>query len=139
MSDNGFPDPLEKIIGALNTGLPLAYVGDTLPAQTALDQRLPVVLVQDIPGGSKHLPWQVGGGPLTDVFAADFYILGKTREQSREYARRVRGILFSLVYRDDIEIRRVIENSAFARATDWNTKIKREHGEYAFEIGRDTA
>lgn len=31
MTDNGFPDALEKVIGALNTALPLAYVGDELP------------------------------------------------------------------------------------------------------------
>lgn len=139
MTDNGFPDALEKVIGALNAALPLAWVGDELPAQTALEQRLPIVLVQDVPGGSRAIPWQAGGGPLIDVFAADFYILAKTREQSREYARRVRGIIFSLVWRDDIEIKRVIENSAFARATDFNPRVKREHGEYAFEIGRETA
>lgn len=138
MTDNGFPDALEKVIGALNTALPLAYVGDELPAQTALENRLPIVLVQDVPGGSKHLPWQAATGPLTDVFAADFYILAKSRAQSRDLAARVRGILFSLVWRNDIAIHRVIEESAFSRAPDWNPRVKREHGEYAFEIGRDT-
>ncbi|AXH49655.1 tail terminator [Gordonia phage Frokostdame] len=139
MTDNGFPDALEKVIGALNTALPLAYVGDELPPQTALENRLPIVLVQDVPGGSQAVPWQAGGGPLIDVFAADFYILGRNREQSREYAARTRGILFSLVYRDDIEIKKVIEVSAFSRATDFNPRVKREHGEYHFHIGRDTA
>ena len=139
MTDNGFPDALEMVIGALNTALPLAYVGDELPAQTALENRLPVVLVQDVPGGHRALPWQAATGPLIDVFSADFYILAKSRAESRDLAARVRGILFSLVWRTDIDIKRVIEESAFSRATDWNPRVKREHGEYHFEIGRDTA
>ncbi|GAC71030.1 hypothetical protein [Gordonia soli] len=136
MTDAGFPDSLFEVIRALDTALPLAYVGDELPPQTALEQRLPIVLVLDVPGSHAAMPWQAGGGPLIDIFAADFYVLAATRERSRDLAARVRGILFSLVWNVDCNVKHVSEDSAFSRAPDFNPRVKREHGEYSFRVGR---
>lgn len=136
MTQPGFPDTLATVIGALNAALPLAYVGDELPATATLENRLPVVLVQDIPGGAEHIPWQAATGPLTDVFAFDIYILGRSRAEVRDLAARVRGIIWSLHYNTTVGVRKIIEESGFSRIPDFNPRIKREHAEYTFHIRR---
>ena len=139
MTDQGFPDTLATVIGALNAALPLAYVGDELPPATALEQRLPIVQVVDLPGGNRSMPWQAATGPLIDVVSLDFYVLERSREKSRDLAARVRGIIFSLPWNVDVGVTKVIEESGFSRIDDWNPRVKREHGEYTFHVGRRAA
>lgn len=136
MSNAGFPDTLETVITALATALPLAYVADELPPAAALENRLPIVQVVDLPGTSRNVPWQAATGPLTDVVSLDIYILDSSREKSRDLAARVRGILWSLHWNDQVGLTQVIENSGFSRIEDWNPRVKREHGEYTFHIRR---
>lgn len=136
MTQPGFPDTLATVIGALNAALPLAYVGDELPAAAALENRLPIVLIQDVPGGAEDIPWQAATGPLTDVFSFDIYILDLNRAKTRELARRVRGIIYSLLWNTDVGVRRIVEESGFSRVPDWNPRVKREHAEYTFHIRR---
>lgn len=136
MTQAGFPDTLKNIIDALNAALPLAYVGDELPPSTALERRLPIVLVQDVPGGADDIPWQAATGPLTDIFSADFYVLASNRRDSRELAARVRGIIWSLLWNDTVGARHIVERSGWSRVPDWNPNVKREHAEYDFHISR---
>lgn len=136
MTQPGFPDSLKTIIDAVNAALPLAYVTDELPKSTALEQKLPIVLIQDIPGSSRDVPWQAATGPLTDVFSADFYVLANSRRASRELAARLRGIIWSLLWNDTVGVRHIVEQSGFSRIPDWNERVKREHAEYDFHICR---
>ena len=138
MSNAGFPDSLQTVIAALQAALPLAYVADELPPATALENKLPIVHVVDLPGTSRNVPWQAATGPLTDVVSFDFYVLDKSREKSRDLAARVRGILWSLLWNEQFGATKIIEESSFSRIADWNPRVKREHGEYTFHIRRAT-
>lgn len=138
MSNAGFPDSLETIITALQAALPLAYVADELPPGAALENRLPIVQVVDVPGTSTNVPWQAATGPLTDIVSFDFYVLDRSREKSRELAARVRGILWSLHWNEQVNCTKVVEVSGFSRIPDFNPRVKREHAEYRFHIRRST-
>lgn len=136
MTDTSFPDSLDTVIAAVAAALPRAYVADEAPPETVFEKRLPVVLIRDLPGGADDVPWQSATGPLTDVFAIDVDVYSTSREQCREYSRRLRGILYSLMWNSTIGATSVREVVGFARRPDHNARIKRDGAEFEFRIRR---
>lgn len=126
-------DTLAAVIAAVNDGLTGAWVGDTMPAETALDAKLPVVLVRDLPGGAADIPWQAAAGPLTDVVDLDIDVYAHTRAETRALARGLRAIFYALPAAG-LGVRQVSETSGFARRPDWNTRIVRDGAEYSLRV-----
>lgn len=123
-------DPLADVIGYLAARLPGCYVADTAPAETAFERHLPVVLVRDLPGGNEDVPWQAATGPLTEVFAFDVDVYGKTREQCRDLSRSLRGLLYAMTLDPVVRASHVAEVVGFARRPDHNPRIMRDGAEY---------
>lgn len=123
-------DPLADVIDFVAARLPECYVADEAPPETSFDQRLPVVLIRDLPGGVDDTPWQSALGALTEVFAFDVDVYASSREGCREISRKLRRILAAMIVDPTVAARSVTEVVGFARRPDHNKYIVRDGAEY---------
>jgi hypothetical protein len=129
-------DELKLIIDRVAQYFPGCYVSDTLPPSTSLEAKLPIIQIVDLPGGDWLTPWQAGQGPLISVFACDIYIFGTKRSETRALAENVQRVLWRLAGDPFVGVTKVVTESGFSRATDWNPRVLREHGEFSIHVRR---
>lgn len=134
MTEPWFPDSLAVIISGLSDQLPDLWVADRLPEP--IDDDLPAVWVNPLPGGSMNVPWNTSA-PLTDAPSFDIDILSAASKGPKflnDTAARVRRALFTLA--DLPKVARVIEDVPLAARPDWNPRVLRVGGEYSLILPR---
>lgn len=135
MSEPWFPDPLAIIVTGLKGQLGDLWVADRLP--DPIDDDLPAVWINPLPGGSSNVPWN-SSAPLTDSPAFDIDILaaaGAGPKALNTLAARVRQAVFNIPNLSPVAA--VIEDVPFTKRPDWDPRrVLRVGGEYALVLSR---
>ena len=120
-------DVLRVVIRELAARLDV-WVADVLPMPDELDENLPMVVVDEVPGASKLLPWQ-SDGPELRTLGVDIDVLGRSRAQTRPIREHVDQIMKALPNLD-VGITQVKPASTFHTRPDFNQTVRRVGGEY---------
>lgn len=120
-------DALRVVIQELSARLDV-WVADVLPTPDELDENLPLVVVDEVPGQSKLVPWQ-SDGPELRTLGVDIDVLGRSRSQTRPVRERIDQIMKALPNLN-VGITQVTPASTFHTRPDFNQMIRRVGGEY---------
>lgn len=130
-----FPDPLAIMVTELTAQLDGIWVADRLP--DPLEDDLPAVWINPLPGGSLHVPWN-DSAPLADNPSFDIDILARASDGPKalnDLAARVRQALFAIPTLS-VPVVSVTEDVALSKRPDWNPRTLRVGGEYALTLSR---
>lgn len=90
-------DVLMKVIQVVADQMPGVVVGDALPPLDELEQQLPCVVIDILPGEEKAVAWGGDGFPVRlDGIALDIEVLARSRVQAMPVANRLRQVLHQL-------------------------------------------
>lgn len=122
------PDVLKIIIDQLSesTGV---WVADVLPPTGDLAGELPCVRVDELPGTSKLIPWQITGDVELQELGIDIDVLGASRYETRELRERIHQVMMRLPA-TITAVTRVQAAATFHTRPDLNPGIRRVGAEY---------
>ncbi|WP_018119416.1 hypothetical protein [Corynebacterium mastitidis] len=122
------PDVLKEIIHCLSdvTGV---WVADTLPPGDSLSEELPCVRVDELPGTSKLIPWQITGEMELQELGIDVDVFGASRYETRAVREAIHKTMM-LLPRTVAGITRVQPGATFHTRPDFNQNIRRVGAEY---------
>lgn len=123
MDDTREVDVLRYVLTMVATALPEnTWVADSLPTPDELQQHLPCVIVDLLPGGEMKA-WGGSGFPLTDRFELDIDVIAASRAKAVPIGVAVRRMLHALPNTSGV----VVDVTAPAMSTrpDYNPHVKR--------------
>lgn len=121
------PDVLRIVIHELAERIDV-WVADVLPLPADLEDNLPMVVVDEVPGASQMLPWQATG-PELRALGVDIDVLGQSRAQTRPVRERIDQIMRALPNLG-VGITQVKPASTFHTRPDFNQTVRRVGAEY---------
>lgn len=128
-------DVLRLVIEHLSDNLEV-WVADTLPAAGELETELPCVRVDELPGVSRKIPWQLTGELELQELGIDIDVLGSSRYETRMIRERIHTVMMAL---PNIApgITRVQASATFHTRPDFNQNIRRVGAEYLITVRND--
>lgn len=122
------PDVLRAVIQRLSAELDV-WVADVFPAADELEDNLPCVRVDEVPGTSRLIPWQVTGEAEIQELGIDIDVLGRSRHQTRGIRERIHKLMMTMP-QDLAEVTSVRAAATFHTRPDFNHLIRRVGAEY---------
>ena len=117
-------DVLAKVIEVLHDAMPGVTIGDVLPEEHELDQALPCVVLDVLPGEEKSAAWGGEVFPVRlDVVPIDVEVFAKSRAQAAPVARQLRMFMHQLPHIAGTEVTSVVAPE-FGTREDLNPRVK---------------
>lgn len=124
---NPTADVLKHVIERLSADLPGVWVADHLPPVAQMDDHLPAVVVDLLPG-TERLAWGGLGGPQFDGVNLDIDVFARSRSAAAPVADQVRALLHSLPADEDSPVLSV-DAPGFSTRPDYNPHVRRVGGD----------
>lgn len=122
------PDVLRIIIDRLSEVTDV-WVADVLPPAGELDQHMPCVRVDELPGNTKLIPWQITGDMELQEIGIDIDVFGASRYETRQVREAIHRAMMTIP-NDIAAVTRVQAAATFHTRPDFNQMIRRVGAEY---------
>ncbi|MGN0097225.1 MAG: hypothetical protein ACI38U_14325 [Corynebacterium sp.] len=117
-------DILLQTINVLSEALPGTWVADQLPPAKDMDDNLPCVIVDILPGATKSTAWGGDGFPVRlDEVGLDIEVFAQSRGQATPLAEKVRALLYQLPHIAGTDVT-AVDCPVFATREDLNPRVK---------------
>lgn len=117
-------DVLKQTIDVLAEALPGIWVADHLPPTEDLDDNLPCVVVDLLPGAARSTAWGSDDFPVRlDDVVLDCEVFAQSRGQAFPLAERVRLVLYQLPHIASTDVTSV-DCGIFTSREDLNPRVK---------------
>lgn len=123
---------INAVLDKLAAHIDGAWISDTLPAHDTLEQNLPAILVEDMPGWTEGTP--LGGAPLVHEVAIDVTVYALDLATARDLGSVVERIVFAMVLDPATTVSHVSQPVTMHKRPDWNTRVKRVGAEFSLRV-----
>lgn len=118
------PDMVLFVVEFLSENMPDVWVADALPPDEQLDEYLPCVVVDVLPGREVRDSWGGAGFPvMLDGVSLDLEVFARSRAQATPVAERVRLLMHQLPFIDGSQVT-TVECPTFGSREDLNPRVK---------------
>lgn len=122
MNDRAWSDTLRMVIEMLSSTLPDATVADRMPPPGELDQQLPYVMVDLLPG-EEVVAWG-GHGPVRDFVVLDIDVFAASRALAHPTGVLIRQLMHNLPNYAGANVT-YVDCPGFSTRPDYNPHIRR--------------
>ena len=125
-------DAINTVLDKLADHISGAWIGEGMPPYDELEQNLPAIVIEDMPGFTDTVP--LGGSPLVHEIAIDVAIYAHDLAMARSLASAVERIVFALVLDAASNVSHVSQPVTMHKRPDWNARVKRVGGEFSLRV-----
>ena len=125
-------DAINAVLDKLADHIENVWIGDELPPHDSLEQNLPAIIVEDMPGWTDTMP--LGGSPLVHEVAIDVTVCAREVTTARTLGAAVERILFAMVLDRSNAVSHVSQPVTMHKRPEWNARVKRVGAEFSLRV-----